>query len=75
MKISKGFPFIKLNMGLANSVRDGYIWYNFYYSQGLTIYDKVKQPTMVMTALGAIAYFKVLPYWIFWILVPAWFIG
>jgi len=75
VKIIKEFPFVKLNAGIATKLRDGYIWYEFYYSQGMSIYDKIKQPTMVMTALGAIAYFKLLPYWIFWILVPMWFIG
>lgn len=75
MIITKQFPFIKFNKGFGSKIRDGYIWYEFYYGQGLTIYDKIKQPAMVLTALGAITYFKLLPQWILYLFVPVWFIG
>jgi len=75
MRLIKKFPFIKLNIGAASKARDIYIWYDFYYGQGMTIYDKLKQPAMVFTALSAIVYFQWIPSWILALFVPLWFIG
>jgi len=66
---------MKFNRGFRSKLRDGWIWYNFYYGTGLGWYDKVKQPAMVLTALGAITYFKLLPQWVLYFFVPLWFVG
>tara|TARA_R100000501_G_C2571327_1_gene78095 strand:- start:20 stop:298 length:279 start_codon:yes stop_codon:yes gene_type:complete len=45
------------------------------YARGLGYYDKIKQPMMVATAIGAITYFTDLPLWVLFIFAPVWFFG
>ena len=75
MKLIRNFPFIKMNKGIANKVRDGWIWYDFFYNQGMSIWDKIKQPAIVMTALGAMTYFELLPMWVLIGMLPVWFVA